>query len=143
MAWKLNENSEVTYKYAYGDKDLFALGFLLTGQISNFSQVREPPFSLLNSGDAHEAFGQRNPDDPERVAFVHRTHQKRNCISKTNPCLLLPDEYKLMVLEDSGNLIYVADKTKMKASGRPVPGEVMDALRFVAGAERELIKTPL
>jgi hypothetical protein len=48
-----------------------------------------------------------------------------------------------MVLEDSGNLIYVADKTKMKASGRPVPGEVMDALRFVAGAERELIKTPL
>jgi len=143
IAWRLNENKEVWYKYAYGDKDLFMLGFLIAGEINAFSQVKAMPFSFLNSQDMHESIGQRSPEDPERVAFVHRTHQKRLCSSKTNPCVLVPEEYKIMVLESDapGETIWSVPKKGLKAKGRKIPADVMDALLFVAGAEREQLQT--
>ncbi len=137
-AWTLNEHS-VTYKYAYGDKDLFALGFLLDGKLSQYAQVPVSPFSFTNSHGLHEAMGQRNPDRPDEVAFVHRTHQKRNCISGTNPCLLLPEDgYKNMVLEEEG-LNFAFDRPELLKRAKPVHPDVKEALRFVAKAEREML----
>jgi hypothetical protein len=137
-AWTLNEHS-VTYKYAYGDKDLFALGFLLDGKLSQYAQVTVPPYSFTNSKGVHEAIGQRNPDNYDEVAFVHRTHQKRNCISGTNPCLLLDEEgYRNMVAEENG-LNFATDRPELLKKAKPVHPDVKEALRFVAKVEGEIL----
>ena len=137
-AWALNEHS-VTYKYAYGDKDLFAVAFLLGGKLSQYAQVPVSPFSFTNSNGLHEAIGQRNPDHYDEVAFVHRTHQKLNCISGTNPCLLLAEDgYKNMVLEEDG-ANFAINRPELLKKAKPVHPDVKEALRFVANAESEIL----
>jgi hypothetical protein len=133
-AWALNEHPAM-YDIAYGDKDLFAFGFLLSGRIREYRQNGAYPFSLRNHNGDHEAIGQRSHSDDSRVAFVHRTHQKRNCVSRTDPCVLEPRAYALVMEESDGGHIG-QPSAGMRRNAARLPPEVRDALLFVAGAER-------
>ncbi len=134
IAWMLNEQSQIFYKFTYGDKNLFMVAFYLAGDISVYNQVKNEPFSFRNIHGNHEAIGQRNPLDASRVAFVHRTHQKHNCLSETPTCVLDAEKgYKEMrfgypVPEDQSF---------------PVAENVMVALRFVQVQEQELLYLPV
>lgn len=134
IAWLLNEQSKIFYRFTYGDKNLFMVAFYLAGDISLYNQVADEPYSFRNIHGNHEAIGQRSPVDSSRVAFVHRTHQKHNCLSETPTCVLDAKKgYKEMRF------------------GYPVPGEksfpvaenVMLALRFIEAQEKELLYLPV
>lgn len=134
VAWLLNEKSKIFYKFTYGDKNLFMIAFYLTGNIDSYNQVSAQPFTFRNINGRHEAIGQTNPFDSSKAMFVHRTHQKHNCLSRTSTCILdVENGYREM------------------RHGYPVPGEetfpvaedVLSALRFVAVQEKELLGLPV
>lgn len=139
FSWYLNEEKNTTYRFAYGDKDLFSVGFYMAGNMPEYFQVEDQPYSISNVTLKQEALAQRNPENPSDILFVHRTHQKRNCLSKTNPCRLLPDEgYAFMVLEippAHANFKYSEEMLKQRI---PIPVPVKNAITFVAKSEQEL-----
>lgn len=136
IIWKLNELSGVFYKYGYGDKELFPVGFYLGGQVRNFNQVGYFPYAAKNKNGNQEAIMQRNPMDKNDIIFVHRTQLKIQCLSKTNPCRTMVDEgYVYMIEEEKegDNVYYSANTMEKKA----IPQSIFPALRYVSNAEKE------
>lgn len=139
FSWYLNEEKSTTYTFAYGDKDLFSIGFYMAGDMPQYFQIQDQPYSISNVNFKQEALGQRNPENASEIMFVHRTHQKRNCLSKTNPCFLLPDKgYAFMVLEISPAKANIKYSKEMLDQKIPIPLNVKTAITFVAKAEREI-----
>lgn len=130
LSWLMNERKNVFYKFTYGDKNLFMIGFFLAGMFSLYNQVPYEPYSFLNVKRRHEAIGQRDPADGSRIMYVHRTHQKRNCLSNTNPCIINAEKgYKELWLG------YPVPTQKISSS---IPVEVMDVLKFCETMDKEM-----
>ena len=93
FVWGLNKMKDVFYKVVHGDKDLFALGFYLTDNFKYYYQVPLYPYTIRNTKSEHEAIGQRNPENPTEIVFVHRTHQKHNCLNKKIKYCIMPIDH--------------------------------------------------
>jgi hypothetical protein len=132
--WDLNRRKDVFYNLVYGDKDLFAIAFFLRGKISEYSQVPQTPLIVRLRDGRSEAFGQRDPASLRDVLFVHRTHQKRNCISKTNPCRLICEEYGQIEEELPGEYHFQGPGTGEK---RDIPSAMRKTLCLIASAETD------
>lgn len=131
FTWLMNERKDVFYTFTYGDKNLFMIGFFLAGMFSLYNQVPFEPYSFLNKNRKHEAIGQRDPMDASRIVYVHRTHQKRNCLSKTSPCILnTEDGYKELWF----------GYPKKTEKGPPIPTEIIDTLQFCEEMEKKMLE---
>ena len=132
LAWGLNKMKDVFYKIVYGDKDLFALAFFLSNKLDDYYQVPYFPYTIRNSQEKHEAIGQRNPENPNEIIFVHRTHQKRNCLNKYSKyCIISAGHYDSYIEEPRPLTVY----NKFKGDKR-VPRTLSDMTYFVLEAEK-------
>lgn len=133
---ELNNHSRIWYNLLYGDKDIYAISFYLCGMQKNFYQVPYFPYSLRNCNGLHEAIGQRNPLDG-KIAFIHRTHQKRNRGNRKTTFL-----GKTVYIMDPDNYCGYApgDNIYDKWRGQDIPDDIKKILKCVGDAEYNFTK---
>lgn len=133
FVWGLNKMKDVFYKIVFGDKDLFALGFYLLDKFQYYYQVPLFPYTIRNSLSRHEAIGQRNPENPKEIIFVHRTHQKQNCLNKIGRyCVMPAKDYSTYSEEEP---LYTRYIYKTYQGNDPVPENLKKMVIFVENSE--------